>query len=112
MHHAKEAIPENAELGDLAPVYWKFPKGMDSARLLEGLPDNMCPCPHWGYVIKGRMILTYADGTREEVKAGDLYYFPAGHIGDIKEDFEAVEFSPKEEFRQVLAHVTARMKSA
>ena len=50
----------------------------DLAPVLKGLPDDRCQCPHWGYVLKGRMVVTYGD--REEiVNAGDAYYLPPGH---------------------------------
>lgn len=39
--------------------------GFDLAPLLKGLSDDRCQCPYWGYVIKGRMVVRYAD--REEV---------------------------------------------
>ena len=48
-------------------------------RHCSGLPDDPCPCPHWGYVLRGR--LTYRFPDREEVfEAGDAFYLPPGHI--------------------------------
>ena len=56
----------------------RLPAGADLRPATKGLPDDLCPCPHWGYMLKGRMRVTYAD--REEVlEAGDLFYMPAGH---------------------------------
>jgi hypothetical protein len=34
-----------------------FGVDIDGTPLLKGLPGDACPCPHWGYVLKGR--LTY-----------------------------------------------------
>jgi hypothetical protein len=110
MHYAIGAIPEGTELEGMAVARMQFPKGMDAGKLLEGLPDNLCPCPHWGYVLKGRMVLTYKDGSEEEVKAGDVYYLPAGHTAVIEEDYEALEFSPADEFRPVMEHVAKKMQ--
>ena len=31
------------------------PAGTDFGPLLKGLPNDRCPCPHWGYVLKGRL---------------------------------------------------------
>ena len=31
----------------------------------QGLPDDQCQCPHWGYVISGTMTFRFVD--REEV---------------------------------------------
>jgi len=111
MHFPLEAIPERTALGDLTAAYQRFPKGMNADKVLEGLPDNKCPCPHWGYVLKGRMIVKYADGAREELTAGDVYYLPAGHTAEMKDDVAMVEFSPKHEFWQVMAHVNKKMQA-
>jgi hypothetical protein len=52
---------------------------IDATPLLKGLPDDRCQCPHWGYVLKGRMTARYAD--RDEVfEAGDAFYTPPGHV--------------------------------
>jgi hypothetical protein len=112
MHFQKESIPEKTEFGDLTPAYGEYPKGMDVDMVLEGLPNNMCPCPHWGYVVKGKMRLKYLDGSTEVVKTGDVYYFPANHTAEIEEDFASVEFSPKHEFWEVMAHIAKKMQGA
>ena len=109
MHFNKENIPENTEFGDFVAIYQQLPKGIDVDSMLEGLPNNMCHCPHWGYVVKGSMILKYADGAEEEVTAGDVFYFPPNHTAEIKEDIAWVEFSPKEEYREVMAHIAKKM---
>ena len=31
---------------------------VDASPLLRGLPDDRCPCPHWGYVFTGRLTFT------------------------------------------------------
>src|SRR6266567_33262 len=38
---------------------------IDATPFMKGLPDDRCPCPHWGYVFKGKMTARYAD--RDEV---------------------------------------------
>jgi hypothetical protein len=83
----------------------------DLAPLLKGLPNDLCPCPHWIYVIKGRSRVTYADGSEEIQKAGDLCYLPPGHTAVIEEDIEFVEFSRPAEIQPVLDHV-ARVAAA
>jgi hypothetical protein len=90
-----------ADWGDLRSIAISLPSGTDLAPLLQGLPDNLCSCPHWGYVIKGRMRVSSADGD-EVLRAGDLYYLPPGHTGVVEEDFEAIEFSPPGPHEQVL----------
>ena len=79
-----------------------LPAGADLGPLFKGLPNDRCPCPHWGYVIRGRMRIAYAD--REEVvSAGDIVYMPPGHTAVVEEDFEWAEFSPPAEHDAVLA---------
>ncbi len=90
-----------ADWGDLHSMIVSLPAGTDLAPLLHGLPNNLCPCPHWGYIIRGRIRVSYAD--REEVLgAGDLFYLPPGHTPLVEEDVEFVEFSAPVEHDAVL----------
>jgi hypothetical protein len=73
---------------------------MDLAPLLKGLPDDRCPCPHWGYVFKGRLIWRFADH-EEVIEAGDAFYVPPGHAPWAEAGSEFVQFSPTEELREV-----------
>lgn len=75
-------------------AYEALPGGMDTAPLFKGLPDGRCQCPHWGYVIKGRFRVSYADH-EEVINAGELYYLAPGHLPYVEEDTEVVEFSPQ-----------------
>ena len=77
-----------------------FRQDMDATPLLKGLPDDECQCPHWGYVLKGR--LRYKVGGGEEVfEAGDAFYLPPGHIPVGNEpESEFVQFSPTKELRE------------
>jgi len=90
-----------ADWGDLRSIAISLPAGTDLAPLLRGLPDDLCSCPHWGYVIKGRMRMSTAEGD-EVLRAGDLYHLPPGHTGVVEEDFECIEFSPPAAHEQVL----------
>ena len=67
----------------------------DAAPLFQGLPDDRCQCPHWGYVVSGRIDFEFAD--REETyEAGDAYFAPPGHTPVFFAGTEIVEFSPTE----------------
>ena len=35
---------------------------------VQGLPDDLCQCPHWGYVTAGSITVRYADGTEETTR--------------------------------------------
>ena len=83
--------------------------GADFRPLLRGLPGDLCHCPHWGYVLAGSIHLRYADGTEEVSRAGDAYYWPAGHTGWTEEGVTFLEFSPATELRPVLEHLTAQL---
>jgi hypothetical protein len=87
----------------------RLPAGTDLRPLLEGLPGDRCGCPHWGYIIEGSIHVRYADGTEEVNRAGDLYYWPGGHVGWSDEGVTFVEFSPAEELAPVLEHLGAQL---
>lgn len=54
----------------------------DMAPLFKGLPDNRCQCPHWGYVIKGKLVYHYASGD-DIITTGEGYYARPGHTPEI-----------------------------
>ena len=43
-------------------------EAMDLAPMLASLPGGHCSCPHWGYMLAGRMVVSYGD--RDEVTRG------------------------------------------
>src|SRR5215207_4587470 len=65
----------------------------DLTEFFRGLPDDRCQCPHWGYVMKGKVTYKFADRD-ETYEAGDAYYVPAGHAPSLHAGTELVEFSP------------------
>jgi hypothetical protein len=77
-----------------------FPPGGEKA--FQGLPSELCQCPHWGYLVKGRAGLRLADGTLTEINAGDFYYAPPGHRIFAIEDFENIEFNPAAAAKQTM----------
>jgi len=62
--------------------------------LAQGLPDDVCKARHWGYVLKGSVILEYFDGSSERIAAGEAFYCSPGHTYAYDEDAELIEFSP------------------
>ncbi|MEU3726173.1 hypothetical protein [Streptomyces sp. NPDC031705] len=90
--------------GDLSVGFFRFPEGADLTEALQGLEGDMCQCPHWGYLLKGRLRLRTADGDEEYV-AGDAFYWGPGHVPVALADTEYVDFSPSGEFRRVIDHV-------
>src|ERR671932_1359207 len=101
---ADEAIIQEAEWGDIHVGFEIYHEVFDVAALLKGLPDDRCQCPHYGYVLKGRMKVRYADH-EEVVNAGDAYYIAPGHAPLMEAGTELVEFSPKDEFQKTMEMV-------
>jgi hypothetical protein len=98
------------EWGDLAGDFWALSKGFDSNPLFKGLP-NGCEVGHWGYLLKGRMRVIYADH-EEVIPAGAAYYMEPGHNVVMEEDSEGVEFSHKGENRRMLEAATRSMATS
>ena len=97
--------------GGMACTYAHFVAGTDLTPLFVGLPDDKCPCPHWGYIMEGAIRITYADGREETIRAGEAFYLPPGHAPVIVEDTTFVEFSPEQEYNQVLGHVSRALEA-
>jgi len=97
--------------GKFGGEYFSLGAGADIAPLLEGLEGDLCQAPHWGYLIQGQITVTYADGTEESVKGGDLFYWPPGHTVKVGEDAEVILFSPQEEHGKVIEHLRNKMGS-
>lgn len=96
-------------LGGMAVGYVEVPAGADFTPLFEGLPHNMCPSPHWGYMVEGSMTVKYADGKEEAIKAGEVFYLPAPHTGKTAKGASFIDFSPEAEFTQVMDHIAAKV---
>lgn len=99
----------SGELEGYTANFLTFRQDLDATPILKGLPDDQCQCPHWGYVLKGR--LTYQVGDRQEVfEAGDAFYLPPGHIPVGNEpDSEFVQFSPTQELHETQAVMRRNM---
>jgi hypothetical protein len=96
------------ELGTYTVAFEQFTGGGDMAPLFRGLPDDRCQTPHWGVVLTGRLIFTYADG-EDVIEAGEAYYAPPGHTPAVDAGTETIEFSPTQELHETMAVV---MKNA
>jgi len=84
--------------GDFTPMY-------------KGLPDDRCQSHHWGYVIKGRMIMHRPEGD-VVAEAGEAYYVGPGHTGEVGlPGTEVIEFSPTAEYEQTMAVVAKNMEA-
>jgi hypothetical protein len=98
-----------AGYGEFAAEYFSLGAGTDLAPLLKGLKDDLCQCPHWGYVIEGQILVTYKGGEQETVSGGDLFYWPPGHTLQVEQDAEMILFSPRVEHCAVVDHVQRQL---
>ncbi len=85
--------------------YFTLSAGVDTTPLFQGLEGNLCQCPHWGFVLHGKLVATDARGERETVNADDLFYWPPGHNIMVEADAEIVMFSPQREHSHVISHM-------
>jgi hypothetical protein len=92
--------------------YFSLAAGVDTTPLFQGLDGNACQCPHWGFVLSGRITTTDAAGQRETVQANDLFYWPPGHNVKVEADAEIVMFSPEREHTHVLDHMLEKIKES
>lgn len=99
------------ELSDaaLAAEYFSLGAGTDIAPLLEGLEGDACQAPHWGFMLSGRVVVSYADSTEDDCVAGDLFHWPPGHSVRVIDDAEVILFSPQAEHAAVMDHMLVRM---
>ena len=95
--------------GKISGEYFSLGAGTDIAPLLQGLQDDLCQAPHWGYLLQGQLEVAYRDGSQETVRTGDLFYWPPGHTVKAGEDSEVVLFSPQHEHSQVIDHMLRKM---
>ncbi|MFZ6005107.1 MAG: cupin domain-containing protein [Actinomycetota bacterium] len=95
--------------GEIGAEWFSMGAGTDLAPLLEGLDGDMCHGPHWGYMLAGDVVVSYRDGTTEQCRAGDLFYWPPGHSVRVEEDAELIMFSPQVEHTAVMDHILAKL---
>ena len=77
--------------------------------LFRGLPDDRCPLPRWGYVIKGKVGFVFPD-RKETFEAGDAYYVPPGHLPVHYGGAEIVEFSPTDVLEKTMKVVMSNLQ--
>lgn len=73
------ALDRSSQLDGFTVNFVTITKSHDLAPLLAALPTGKCTCPHWGYVIKGRLIVRYDDHRRSSGPATRSTCRPATH---------------------------------
>ncbi len=95
--------------GGMTVAFNEIPAGTDFSPLLQGLKNNSCHCPHWGYVVEGELLVKYDEGTEETLITGDVFYLPPGHTAMVKKDLKFLDFSPEKELNEVMDHIAKKM---
>lgn len=114
-HISIEQFPKNMVInhlngwGGMTIAINELPAGTDFAPLLEGLKNNSCQVPHWGYIVKGSLKLTYDDGKEVVLKVGDVFYMSPGHKASVVEDLKLIDFSPEKEMKELINHVEKKI---
>ncbi len=97
--------------GKIGGEYFSLSAGTDISPLLQGLEGDLCQSPHWGYVIEGKLTVSFADGHDETVTTSDLFYWPPGHTVKADADTEMVLFSPEHEHTHVMDHILKKVQN-
>ena len=98
-------VPE----GTFGVEYFSLATGTDMAPLLVGLEDDLCQAEHWGYLVSGTVVVTYADRSEELVTTGDVFYWPEGHTVRVEQDAELIMFSPQVTHGAVMDHIAGKI---
>ena len=94
--------------GGMTTAFARVSKGANFRPALAGLDDDLCQCPHWGYLVKGRVKMHTRGGRDEVYEAGQAFYWAPGHAPEALEDAEYVDFSPTDEFNHVINHINGQ----
>ena len=92
----------SAPLGAYTVGFEQFRQDVDPAPYFVGLPENRCPCDHWGVVTEGQITFRWIDH-EETYVAGDAYYAPPGHLPLLTAGTSIVEFSPTTDLEGTMA---------
>jgi hypothetical protein len=99
------------ELDEFTVGFETYQADIDPAELFRGLPGDACQSPHWGVVLRGRIVFRYPDHD-EVYREGDAYYGAPGHVPLVFAGTEVVEFSPTADMRSTMAVVGANLAAA
>lgn len=99
-----------AELDGYTVGFETYTADANLSPYFKGLPDDRCQCPHWGVVLKGKLVYHYADGD-DVIEGGQAYYARPGHLPEIFAGTEVVEFHPTDKLAKTMEVVERNMES-
>ena len=100
----------SSELDGYTVNFVTIREAQDLAPMLASLPGGRCACPHWGHLLRGRMLVHYPDHD-EVIEAGDAFYMPPGHVPEADAGTEFIQFSPTTELAATEAAIAAAMQA-
>ena len=99
------------DVGEYTIQFESYTEDSDLSPFFDGLPNNQCQCPHWGYVMQGKVAFHYGDHS-EIIEAGHAYYIPPGHTPQLFAGTEVVEFSPTKQLQETIDVVMKNIENA
>ena len=104
-----EVLPMIDGWGGMAVDINRAPAGMDFSPMLEGLENDKCQVPHWGYVIEGAVRIIYENGEEDVFAKGEAFFMKPGHTAIVEKDLLLVSFSPENEMHDLSDHLNMKM---
>jgi hypothetical protein len=108
-----EGVGKACHLGEgpLTLQWESYEPGVDPGPLYQGLPDDMCQCHHYGFLIRGSMRFRTKDGDLA-IRAGQVYHLGPGHVPlPLEEQVELVEFTDSEELALTMRALETNMQA-
>ena len=87
----------------------RAPAGTDFTPLLEGLENDKCQVPHWGYVVEGAIRIIYENGETDVFSEGEAFFMKPGHTAIVEKDVLLVSFSPEHEMHDLADHLNKKV---
>lgn len=104
-----QVLPVISGWGGMAVDINKAPAGTDFTPLLEGLENDKCQVPHWGYIIEGAVRIIFEDGTETVFSEGEAFFMKPGHTAIVEKDLFLVSFSPEHAMHDLVDHINEKV---
>ena len=96
-----------AEWGDMHVAQYTLAPGTDLTPFFTVLRDGLCSGNHWGTVLAGELQVRYSDGTLETTRAGEHFFWPAGHTAWTDGGVAFLAVTPMHEVRDMNEQMAA-----
>ncbi|MEN8229807.1 MAG: hypothetical protein ABFS38_16725 [Bacteroidota bacterium] len=104
-----EVLPMIDGWGGMAVDINRAPAGADFTPLLEGLENDKCQVPHWGYIIEGAVRIIYENGEEDLFSKGEAFFMKPGHTAIVEKDLFLVSFSPEDGMHDLADHLNKKV---